>query len=90
MTATTAPQQAKQAAEQDAIRPFHVKVRDMELTELRNRIIATRWPDRETDASQGVQLTTMQERTEENGEAGHTRNSRGGDHDCDQHYPTTQ
>ena len=45
-----------------AIRPFHVKVPEAELTELRRRINATRWPERETvtDASQGVQLATMQ------------------------------
>ena len=39
----------------DAIRPFRVNVPDAELTELRRRISATRWPDRETatDQSQG-------------------------------------
>ena len=52
---------ATQAADKNAIRPFHVKVPEAELTELRSRIHATRWPDRETDASQGVQLATMQE-----------------------------
>jgi pimeloyl-ACP methyl ester carboxylesterase len=43
------------------IRPFHVNVPEAELTELRRRINATRWPERETvtDASQGVQLATM-------------------------------
>ena len=45
----------------DAIRPFSINVPEAELTELRRRINATRWPDRETDASQGVQLATMQE-----------------------------
>src|SRR6266436_2934352 len=46
-----------------AIRPFHVNVPEAELTELRRRINATKWPDRETvtDASQGVQLATVQE-----------------------------
>ena len=45
-----------------AIRPFHVNVPEAELTELRRRINATKWPERETvtDASQGVQLATMQ------------------------------
>src|SRR5678815_1288571 len=45
-----------------AIRPFHVNVPETELTELRRRINATKWPERETvtDASQGVQLATMQ------------------------------
>ena len=46
----------------DAIRPFEFNFPDSELTELRKRIKATKWPDRETvsDQSQGVQLTTMQ------------------------------
>jgi len=45
-----------------ALRPFDVHVPDTELTELRNRVNATRWPEKEpvTDASQGVQLATMQ------------------------------
>ena len=44
------------------IRPFQVNVPEAELIELRRRINATRWPDRETvtDNSQGVQLATMQ------------------------------
>jgi len=44
-----------------AIRPFRVSVPEEELTELRRRINATRWPDRETvtDTTQGVQLATM-------------------------------
>jgi pimeloyl-ACP methyl ester carboxylesterase len=44
------------------IRPFDVNVPEEELTELRRRINATRWPEKETatDASQGVQLATMQ------------------------------
>jgi pimeloyl-ACP methyl ester carboxylesterase len=44
-----------------AIRPFRVNVPEAELAELRRRINATRWPDRETvtDATQGVQLATM-------------------------------
>ena len=45
-----------------AIRPFRVDIPEAELVELRNRINATRWPERETviDDSQGVQLATMQ------------------------------
>jgi hypothetical protein len=45
-----------------AIRPFHVKVAEEELIELRRRIKATKWPERETvtDQSQGVQLGTIQ------------------------------
>jgi pimeloyl-ACP methyl ester carboxylesterase len=47
----------------DAIRPFRsVNVPEEALVDLRRRIVATRWPDRETveDASQGVQLSTIQ------------------------------
>src|SRR5260370_17147785 len=49
-------------ADNTAIRPFHVDVPEEELTELRRRINATRWPDRETvaDQTQGVQLATVQ------------------------------
>ena len=45
-----------------AIRPFHVDVPEKDLEDLRRRIAATRWPEKETvdDASQGVQLATMQ------------------------------
>jgi pimeloyl-ACP methyl ester carboxylesterase len=48
--------------QQEHIRPFHVNVPEEELTELRRRINATRWPERElvTDISQGVQLATIQ------------------------------
>src|SRR5262249_51867000 len=63
MTPTSAIQErSEQAADKTAIRPFHVNVPDAELTELRRRIKATRWPERETvtDASQGVQLATTQ------------------------------
>jgi pimeloyl-ACP methyl ester carboxylesterase len=45
-----------------AIRPFNVKVPDGDLAELRRRIVAMKWPEAEPvpDASQGVQLATMQ------------------------------
>jgi pimeloyl-ACP methyl ester carboxylesterase len=42
------------------VRPFEIDVSDEELTDLRSRINATKWPDRETDDSQGVQLETIQ------------------------------
>ncbi len=47
----------------EAIRPFHVNVAEDDLVDLRRRIAATRWPDRETvaDQSQGVQLATTQQ-----------------------------
>src|SRR6202163_319477 len=51
-----------QASDKTAIHPFHVNVPETELTELRRRINATKWPERETvtDATQGVQLATTQ------------------------------
>jgi pimeloyl-ACP methyl ester carboxylesterase len=53
---------SKQTDDKNAIRPFRVNVPEAELTELRNRINATRWPERETvaDETQGVQLATIQ------------------------------
>jgi len=63
MTQTSATQQGREPlADKTAIRPFHVNVPEAELTELRRRISATRWPERETvtDATQGVQLATIQ------------------------------
>ena len=49
--------------DQTAVRPFHVNVPEAELTEMRRRIKATRWPERETitDESQGVRLAMMQD-----------------------------
>jgi pimeloyl-ACP methyl ester carboxylesterase len=45
------------------IRPFHVYVPDEALDDLRRRIAATQWPEKETvaDQSQGVPLAMMQE-----------------------------
>src|SRR5438093_1961473 len=45
-----------------AIRPFRAEFPDEAFEDLRRRIAATRWPEKETveDASQGVQLATMQ------------------------------
>ena len=45
------------------IRPFRVNIAEEDLAELRRRVQATRWPDRETvtDQSQGVQLAKLQE-----------------------------
>jgi pimeloyl-ACP methyl ester carboxylesterase len=49
-------------AEDRSIRPFKVTVSEESIAELRRRIAATRWPEKETvaDQSQGVQLETMQ------------------------------
>ena len=63
MTPTSgADQRSESAADRAAIRPFRVNVPEAELNELRRRIDATRWPERETvrDTSQGVQLATIQ------------------------------
>ncbi|MGA2129250.1 MAG: epoxide hydrolase family protein [Xanthobacteraceae bacterium] len=48
-------------SEASAIRPFHPSFAEAELTDLRRRVNATRWPERETvaDATQGVQLATI-------------------------------
>jgi pimeloyl-ACP methyl ester carboxylesterase len=57
------PSELTAAPAGDAIRPFSsVNVPEEALIDLRRRIVATRWPDRETvtDASQGVQLDTTQ------------------------------
>src|SRR5690349_24093164 len=45
------------------VRPFQVGFPEAELTELRRRVNATRWPERETvtDDSQGVRLVMMQQ-----------------------------
>jgi hypothetical protein len=50
-------------AEDNSIRPFQIGFPEEELAELRRRIAATRWPERETvtDDSQGVPLALMQE-----------------------------
>jgi pimeloyl-ACP methyl ester carboxylesterase len=49
-------------AGEESIRPFRVHFPDADLADLKRRIAATRWPEREivTDASQGVQLATIQ------------------------------
>ena len=59
--ARTPPQQHTRG-DADAIRPFHVSVPEEALGDLRRRIAATAWPERELvdDATQGVQLATMQ------------------------------
>jgi pimeloyl-ACP methyl ester carboxylesterase len=60
----TPPIPAKQtaAAEDDSIRPFHINIPEEQIVELRKRIAATRWPDKETvsDESQGIRLAEVQ------------------------------
>lgn len=50
-------------ADRSAIRRLHIHAPEARLTDLKRRIKATNWPERETvmDASQGVQLATMQQ-----------------------------
>ena len=54
--------QLTDVVEATAIRPFQVDVPESELIELRRRITATRFPEKETvaDFSQGVQLAFIQ------------------------------
>ncbi len=61
MTTTMTQLDTGQTA-RDAIRPFHFNAPQAALDDLRRRIKATQWPERETvsDATQGVQLATMQ------------------------------
>jgi pimeloyl-ACP methyl ester carboxylesterase len=53
--------QSATAAEDTAIRPFRADIPEEALVELRRRIAATRWPDKETvaDQSQGIQLAKI-------------------------------
>jgi pimeloyl-ACP methyl ester carboxylesterase len=59
-TLTAGPPKA--AGSKTDIRPFHVSFPASQLTDLRRRVKATKWPERETvpDYSQGVKLETMQ------------------------------
>jgi len=57
------PEHPAEAGEGGEIRPFGVNFPDDALVDLRRRVAATRWPDKETvaDPSQGVQLATVQQ-----------------------------
>jgi pimeloyl-ACP methyl ester carboxylesterase len=56
------PASAGAATGGDAIRPFSINVPEEALVDLRRRLAATRWPEREqvTDDTQGVRLDTIQ------------------------------
>lgn len=58
----TAPLDQPANLTNESVRPFHVKIPEEDLVDLQRRIAATRWPEKElvADASQGVQLATMQ------------------------------
>src|SRR5882724_12441373 len=60
--ASLLPEGSAGAADDNAIRPFRIDVPEAKLADLRRRIAATQWPEKETveDTSQGVQLKTMQ------------------------------
>lgn len=51
------------AAEGDDVRAFRANAPEEQIVDLRRRIAATRWPDRETanDGSQGIELVRLQE-----------------------------
>jgi pimeloyl-ACP methyl ester carboxylesterase len=61
-TATSTYTQSNAAAD-TSIRPFHVDTPEAVLVDLRRRVAATRWPEKElvADQSQGVRLATMRE-----------------------------
>jgi len=63
VAASLVPAAARAATQDGAIRPFHIAVPETALVDLRRRVLATRWPDRETvsDRSQGVQLVKIEE-----------------------------
>ena len=52
----------QKGSDKTAIRPFHVSFPEAKLADLRKRINATVWPEKEpvSDASQGIQLATIQ------------------------------
>jgi pimeloyl-ACP methyl ester carboxylesterase len=54
--------ESHQADAPESLRPFHVNVPEKKLADLKRRILATQWPERENvkDETQGVQLATMQ------------------------------
>jgi pimeloyl-ACP methyl ester carboxylesterase len=55
--------QAATGEAREAIRPFHIHFPEKDLVDLRHRLAATRWPEKETvdDDTQGVPLATMRE-----------------------------
>jgi pimeloyl-ACP methyl ester carboxylesterase len=60
-TLHAAQERSEPTTDKTAVRPFRVNFPEAELIDLRRRIDATRWPERETvtDRSQGVQLATL-------------------------------
>lgn len=62
VASAASPAAGAAAAKPEAVRPFHVHVPQSQLDDLRQRVVATRWPAKETvdDQSQGVQLAKLQ------------------------------
>ena len=62
----TASAVATPTADTTAIRPFRINIPESRLADLRRRIKATQWPEKETvsDATQGVQLATARKLAE--------------------------
>jgi pimeloyl-ACP methyl ester carboxylesterase len=60
MEATDSSAAAASTGAAEDIRSFTIETSEADLDDLRTRISATRWPDREVDSSQGVQLETIQ------------------------------
>src|SRR5262245_41511426 len=61
--ASLVPSPLSAAPASDAIRPFRFTAPEEQLVDLRRRLAATKWPEKETvaDESQGVQLKTVQQ-----------------------------
>jgi pimeloyl-ACP methyl ester carboxylesterase len=61
--ASLLPVRPAAAVTNDAIRPFHINIPQAQLVDLRRRLAATRWPEKETvsDDSQGVPLAMLQD-----------------------------
>jgi pimeloyl-ACP methyl ester carboxylesterase len=57
------PASAAETAGNEAMRPFRINISDEDLTDLKRRLAATRWPEKETvaDDSQGVPLAMLQD-----------------------------
>ena len=62
IAATSFGQKKQTKVVSEAIRPYHISISKEALTDLRNRVNATKWPDKETvtDQSQGVKLQQIQ------------------------------
>ena len=60
---SSVPEKERAVAADTSIRPYRIHVSQEALTDLRRRVNATRWPDKETvaDRSQGAQLASMEE-----------------------------